>query len=292
MQTVAQGSFTWGLIATGAAASPRSGKGVKIAVLDTGFAMDHADFAGRTIIGKSFVPDQKEHDVHDVQGHGTHCAGTACGPRSPASQIGYGVAWESDLHVAKVLNDVGSGQESWILAGLEWAIDQGCAVISMSLGRRAAAGEGPDPFYERAGQYALDNGCLVIAAAGNDSWRQYNEVRPLRIPANSTTIMAVAAVNAQMNVANFSNGGVTPGVGSIDIAGPGVDVLSSLPTPRNYERLSGTSMATPHVAGLAALYAESDPNLRGRRLWEALERNARAIGSPPRDVGAGLAYAP
>jgi subtilisin family serine protease len=102
--------------------------------------------------------------------------------------------------------------------------------------------------------------------------------------------MAVAAVGADEAVASFSCGGV--GTGQVDIAGPGVGVFSSVPRPRLYASFNGTSMACPHVAGLAALWAESDPSLRGRALWEKLVESARQIGLPARDAGAGLASAP
>ncbi len=285
----AQTAATWGIGATLVEQSAWSGAGIKVAVLDTGLDMAHPAFAGRVIAAKSFVPDQSE---QDVQGHGTHCIGTACGPRAPADQIRYGVAHEAEIHVGKVLNDSGSGRESWILAGIEWAVDNGCEVISMSLGRAVGADEPPDAFYENAGRYALDNGSLIVAAAGNESWRQYGRIAAVGAPANAESILAVGAIDAKMKIANFSCGGVNPGGGEVNIAGPGVDILSAFPLPRGYERLSGTSMATPHVAGIAALYAQSDPALRGRALWQALERGALSIGQPARDVGAGLAIAP
>ena len=170
----AQTSATWGLAATRVELSRYSGAGIKVAVLDTGLDLTHPDFARRQIVTKSFVTGDP--NPQDVQGHGTHCIGTACGPLSPPNQIRYGIAHEAEIFVGKVLNDTGSGQEGWILAGIEWAVDSGCEVISMSLGRPVQPGEPPDEFYENAGQYALDNGALIVAAAGNDSWRQYNSI--------------------------------------------------------------------------------------------------------------------
>ena len=286
----AQTSATWGLAATRVELSHYSGAGIKVAVLDTGLDLTHPDFARRQIVTKSFVAGDP--NPQDVQGHGTHCIGTACGPLSPPNQIRYGIAHEAEIFVGKVLNDTGSGQEGWILAGIEWAVDSGCEVISMSLGRAVQPGEPPDEFYENAGQYALDNGSLIIAAAGNESWRQYNAIRPVGAPANSESIMAVGAIDAKMKVANFSCGGINQPGGAVDIAGPGVDVLSTFPMPRAYERLSGTSMATPHVAGIAALLAQSDKTLRGKALWTALERSALNINLPARDAGGGLVQAP
>lgn len=284
-----EAAATWGLAATRADRTRYSGAGIRIAVLDTGLDRNHGDFFGRSIVTESFVPEE---EVDDRQGHGTHCIGTACGPLKPTSQIRYGVAHGAQIYVGKVLSNAGSGRESWVLAGIDWAVSSGCSIISMSLGRPVQPNEPPDPFYERAGAHALDNGCLIVAAAGNESWRQYNAIKPVGAPANAATIMAVGAVDAKMKIANFSCGTVNPAGGEVDIVGPGVDILSSFPAPRAYERLSGTSMATPHVAGIAALYAESDAALRGRALWRALQSAAIDIGLPKRDCGAGLAVAP
>lgn len=285
----AQSEATWGIGATRVEQSSFSGAGIKVAVLDTGLDLTHPAFAGRVIATKSFVPGE---EVQDVQGHGTHCIGTACGPKSPDGQIRFGVAYESEIHVGKVLDNTGAGKESWILAGIEWAVENGCEVISMSLGRPVMPNEPPDEFYENAGRYALERDCLIVAAAGNESWRQYGQIAPVGSPANSESIMSVGAIDAKMKIANFSSGGINQQGGEVNIAGPGVDIFSTFPQPRGFERLSGTSMATPHVAGIAALYAQSDKSLRGRALWNALERSAMNIGHPARDVGVGLVIAP
>ena len=280
---------TWGIAAVGAEASRYTGQGIRIAILDTGFDLGHPDFAGRAITSQSFVPNET---VQDLQGHGTHCAGTAAGPRKTAGHPRYGVAPDAELFVGKVLNNAGSGAEGWILAGMEWAIASRCEVISMSLGRAVGVGEAPDPLYERAGRRALDNGCLIVAAAGNDSTRQYGHIAPVGAPANSTTIMAVAAIDPAFAVAGFSCGGLNAGGGEVDVAGPGVGVFSSVPRPQLYRKLMGTSMACPHVAGLAALWAQSNKAHRGRALMEVVKRGVRPLPLPPRDVGTGLAQAP
>ena len=230
--------------------------------------------------------------VDDGNGHGTHCIGTSSGPRSGDEHPRYGVAVAAHIFAGKVLSNRGSGRESWILAGMEWAIQNGCEVISMSLGRETRVGEAPDPLYEAVGKAALDNGSLIIAASGNSSARHFGHIAPVGAPANSPSIMAVAAVDNNMQIANFSCGGINDNGGEVNIAGPGVDVFSSFPLPERYKRLAGTSMATPHVAGVAAMLAESDANLRGQLLWDALRRTALDIGLPIRDGGAGLVQAP
>ena len=280
---------TWGVAATGAEMSPFSGKGIRIAILDTGLDLGHPDFQGRAVVSRSFVAGE---GVEDEQGHGTHCAGTAAGPRAQGDRPRYGVAPEAELHVGKVLSNSGSGTEIDILAGMAWAVEMGCEVISMSLGRSVRVGEEPTIEYERIARRALAAGSLIVAAAGNDSSREFGMIAPVGEPANSPSILAVAAIDGLGGVARFSCGGINPGGGEVDLAGPGVDVLSSVPRPRLYRALSGTSMACPHIAGLAALWAESDPGLRGKALWKALTDHARKLDAPARDVGAGLARAP
>ena len=282
--------FTWGLAAIGANTSDFTGREIRVAVLDTGLDTDHPDFKGREIVARSFV-DGNDLDIHDVQGHGTHTAGTIAGPK--VSKIGrrYGVAPDVELHVGKVLNDNGSGREGDILNGMNWAIDQKCVAISMSLGRQTFEGEISDPLYEEVGTAALDEGCMIIAAAGNESARDFGFIAPVGAPANSSSIFAVAAIDPTLKVAPFSCGGINPGGGEVNVSGPGVSVYSSFPRPQSSRVLQGTSMACPHVAGLAALWAESDPSLRGRRLWDALVESTRRLGAE-RDFGAGLARVP
>ncbi|MEM7428605.1 MAG: S8 family serine peptidase [Pseudomonadota bacterium] len=282
-------SATWGIKAIKADQSPYSGRGIQVAVLDTGFDSDHPDFTGRSVTSASFVPGQS---AEDVQGHGTHCIGTACGPGATSQHPRYGVAGDAEIFVGKVLGNDGRGAESWILNGMNWAVRNKCEVISMSLGRPTRLNEPHDLMYEAAGEAALEAGSLIIAAAGNDSIRRWWWVAPVGAPANSPSIMAVGAVDSDMNVASFSNGGRNPNGGEVNIAGPGVDIFSSYPMSRRYRTIDGTSMACPHVAGVAALLAESDPALRGQKLWDALRRSARDIGLPMRDGGAGLVQAP
>ena len=284
---------TWGVAALGAGLSSLAGAGVSVAVLDTGIDAGHPDLEPRLAQARGFVSGAAPADVHDVQGHGTHCAGTAVGPGARGNRPRYGVAPEAALHVAKVLGDDGAGREGDILAGMAWAIEQGCAVISMSLGRAAQPGESPSLVYERLGRRALERGSLILAAAGNDSARAFGHIAPVGAPANSPSILAVGAVGSDLAPAPFSNGGVDPDTGgAVDLAAPGVEVFSAAPRPRLYRALSGTSMACPHAAGAAALFAGADPALRGARLWDALLGGARALAAPARDVGVGLVRAP
>lgn len=266
-----------------AAASTYDGSGIKVAVLDTGIDANHPDFQSSSIVPESFVEGET---VDDVQGHGTHCAGTICG-RGSGNVPRYGVAPGVSLHVGKVLNNQGAGREGDIIAGMAWAIERGCDVVSMSLGRPTTPDEPYDPLYEAVAQDALEQGTLIVAASGNESDRRWNYVAPVGAPANCPSIMAVAAIGADGRVAGFSSGGT--GTGKVDIAAPGVSVFSSFPGVQTYKKLSGTSMACPHVAGLAALLASSSSNLRGQPLWDHLVGSAAGLGGSEVDIGAGLA---
>jgi subtilisin len=285
---VDESEATWGLQATKVIDSSRTGRGIRVAVLDTGIDQQHPDFEGRSITVNSFVNGE---EVQDDYGHGTHCIGTALGPRAPEVKPRYGIAYEAEIFAGKVLSNAGSGADAGILAGIEWAIENGCAVVSMSLGAPTQPGQPFSQVFERVAQRAQEQGTLIVAAAGNDSERP-DVIDPVGHPANCPSIMAVAALDAEGAIAPFSNRGIDPEGGQVDIAGPGVAVYSSWPMPTRYRTISGTSMATPHVAGIAALYAEQDENARGADLWRLLTAGAQPLSLPPEDVGAGMVQAP
>jgi subtilisin len=264
---------TWGLVACRVPQSARSGSGIKVAILDTGMDLGHPDFAGRAIAGRSFVGQP----VQDLHGHGTHCTGTAAGTKSPPGNTPrYGIAHGSRIFAGKVLTNSGSGTTASVLAGMNWAIANRCHVISMSLGSQSPV----QAAYTKAGAVALAHGLLIVAAAGN------NYGNPTGAPANSPSIMAVASLDQSLSPSNFSNRG------KIEISGPGRDVFSSWPRPTRYRTISGTSMATPHVAGCAALWAQVAPGMRGIVLWRRLQTSARRLPYPKTAVGSGLVQAP
>lgn len=270
---------TWGLKAIKAVASTRTGNGIKIAVLDTGMDLGHPDFARRSIVSKSFVSGESAQDGH---GHGTHCIGTASGWKNAAGRR-YGVAYKSTIYAGKVLSNGGSGGTSGILAGMEWAITSGCKIISMSLGNTVAT---PSIAYETVGRRALAKGCLILAAAGNHGPGTVGQ------PANSPSIMAVGAVDSSLRHATFSCVSGSASGANVDLAAPGVAVYSSTKRPGRYATWNGTSMATPHAAGAAALWAQASTANRGSRLWQVLVSRAARLPIAASKVGAGLVQCP
>jgi subtilisin family serine protease len=281
--------FTWGLQATRVHTSRFSGRGVRVAVLDTGLDLRHPDFQNRAITHRSFVAGVPT--VQDVHGHGTHCIGTACGAQRPATGVRrYGVAYGAHIFAGKVFNNnprpgAATGD---VIAGIEWAMANECRVVSLSLGV---------PVNQQIQQYAtplrraLNAGTLVVAAAGNNAARPGNPgfVEP---PANADAAMAVAALDSSLQIAPFSarSSRITGVGGTVNIAGPGVAVFSSVPGG-THASFNGTSMATPHVAGIAALWAESRREA-GAALWGRLLQTARSLTIPSADAGAGLVQAP
>ncbi|MET8331596.1 S8 family serine peptidase [Streptomyces sp. NPDC005181] len=250
-----------------------TGQGVDVAVLDTGIDAAHPDFAGRIAATESFVPDQ---DVTDRHGHGTHVASTVAGTGAASGGTEKGVAPGASLHIGKVLNNLGSGQDSWILAGMEWAArDQHAKVVSMSLGSKPT--DGTDPLSQAVNRLSEETGALFVIAAGNSGPAPYS----VSAPGAADAALTVGAVNGPGKgvdqLASFSSRGPRKGDNAIkpDLTAPGVNVLAarSQYAPEGegaYQTMSGTSMATPHVAGAAALLAAEHPDWTGQQLKDAL----------------------
>lgn len=211
------------------------GKGIKVFICDTGIDSNHPDLVANLRTGKSFVTS--ESSTEDFHGHGTHCAGTVAAAMNKRGVIG--VAPYAYLYPVKVLSASGSGNWSWLIAALDWIMDKkGARIASMSLG----GGSAPQALAHMC-TAAYKDGILLVAAAGN-SGPNNNTVG---YPGKYKDVMAVSAVDANDTIASFSSRGP-----EVEICAPGVSVLS---TKRGggYGRMSGTSMACPHVAGVAAL---------------------------------------
>ncbi|MGI8334253.1 S8 family serine peptidase [Actinomadura scrupuli] len=262
-----------------------TGQGVNVAVLDTGVDAEHPDLAGQVATTASFVP--YEEDVTDYVGHGTHVASTIAGTGAASDGKEKGVAPGARLDVGKVLNSEGSGQDSWIIAGMEWAARQKHAkIISMSLG---GAGDGTDPMSESVNQLSSETGALFVIAAGNGGPQSIGS------PGAADSALTVGAVDSADKLAEFSSQGPRSGDGGLkpELTAPGVDILAARSHfvrggSGYYTTMSGTSMATPHVAGAAALLAATHPGWTGQQLKQALVSSVKPTPAyTPYQAGAG-----
>lgn len=309
----------WGIAAVGADKSSQTGVGVKVAVLDTGIDAAHPAFAGMTLNQRDFSGDGNG----DRKGHGTHCAGTIFGRDVAGTRIGIAKGVQ-EAYVGKVLTDAGNGSSDMLFQGLLWAMQNRVHVISMSLGfdfpgmvgRLVAKGWPVDLATSVAleayranlrmfdsimrmnkAQAAFGMAALVVAAAGNESRRQVNPDYRIAasLPAAADDVLSVAAVGKQgahYDVADFSNS-------MAQVCGPGVDITSAVPGG-GLSSMNGTSMACPHVAGVAALWCQNVQGLGGMPSAEIVRAKIIANAHNPSyasrvkpiDVGVGLVAAP
>lgn len=262
-----------------------TGEGVDVAVLDTGVDTGHADLTGRIVATKSFVPTEP---IDDVNGHGTHVASTIAGTGAASNGSERGVAPGARLHIGKALDDTGSGQDSWVVAAMEWAArDQKAKVVSMSLG--GGPTDGTDPLSSAVNSLSAETGALFTIAAGNSS-RNFT----IGAPGAADAALTVGAVDSQDTLAGFSSRGPRVGDSAVkpEITAPGVDVLAARSQfsagEGAYTTMSGTSMATPHVAGVAALLAAAHPDWTGAELKDALASTAKpTLQHSPFEAGNG-----
>ena len=241
-----------------------AGAGIKIAIIDTGIDLEHEDLTvvdGVTIYGSTSGGD-------DDHGHGTHCAGIAAALDNDIGVIG--VAPEAELYAVKVLNSSGSGYWSGVANGIEWAVDHGMDIISMSLGSSYGSS-----LVEDACDAAEAAGVVVVAAAGNSGYSSYRS--RVVYPARYESAIAVASTDSSDNRSSFSSTGP-----EVEIAAPGSSIYSTY-YGNSYTTMSGTSMATPHVSGVAALIIASgitDNNEVRLRLRDT----ADDLGDPGHDI--------
>ncbi|BAZ01273.1 peptidase S8/S53 [Tolypothrix tenuis PCC 7101] len=264
-----------------------TGQGVVVAVLDTGVDYNHIDLrnniwtntreiAGNGIDddGDGYIDDihgwnfiESTNEVIDRNGHGTHVSGTIAGENNGVGVTG--VAYNAKIMPVKVLNDAGSGSVSSIANGIYYAVNQGANVINLSLGSNF-----PNSTLASAIEYASKKGVVVVMAAGN------NGLPVISYPGSYADQwgLAVGAVDQNNNIADFSN---RPGISQLAyVTAPGVNIYSSLPGDQ-YGYYSGTSMATPHVAGVVALMLSANPLLTDAQVRQIITQTAGNNGSDP-----------
>ncbi|MCX2954331.1 S8 family peptidase [Lentzea sp. NEAU-D7] len=252
-----------------------TGKGIKVAIVDTGVDEKHPDLAGQQIAEKNFTTDP---DNTDVVGHGTHVGSTVA---SHDSRYG-GVAPGAQLIDAKVCVEFGC-QESWILDGMRWAAEQGAQVVNMSLG----GGDTPeiDPLEQAVNDLTAQYGTLFVVAAGNSG-----SPGSVSSPSTAEAALSVGAVDRDDKIASFSSRGPRVGDSGLkpEVTAPGVDIVAAKAGSADHFAASGTSMATPHVAGAAALLKQQHPEWTPAQLKSVLATTAKPTeGVSAFDQGAG-----
>jgi subtilisin family serine protease len=251
-----------------------TGKGTRVAVLDTGADFTHPDLVGRVVERADFTaPDG---DAVDHYGHGTHVAATVAGSGAASAGARRGVAPDAGLVVGKVLDDDGYGTDSQVIAGMEWAAAR-ADVVNMSLGGYEQS-DGTDPMSQALDALTAQTGALFVVAAGNEGPADGT----ISSPAAAASALTVGAVDHTDAVAEFSSHGpvLTTRAAKPEIVAPGVDIVAAraagttlgLPIDDRYVTASGTSMATPHVAGAAALLAGRHPD------WSPAQVKAALVG--------------
>ncbi|MDX3234207.1 S8 family serine peptidase [Streptomyces sp. ME03-5709C] len=256
------------------------GTGVTVAVLDTGIDATHPDVAA-SIVGKVDFTGSPT-GTKDGHGHGTHVASTVLGSGAASKGLRKGVAPGAKLLVGKVCDDNGQCPDDGIIAAMDWAAHSGAKVVNMSLGGDPT--DGTDPMSQALNELSRATGTLFVVAAGNSGLIAQKVVAP----GSADDALTVAAVDKNGDMASFSNRGPRIGDGAAkpDIAAPGVGIVAAraagtamgAPVDAYYTASDGTSMATPHVAGAAAIVAQQHPELSGQQIKALLMDTADDLG--------------
>ncbi|MCL4297423.1 MAG: S8 family peptidase [Anaerolineae bacterium] len=264
------------------------GQGIKVAVVDTGIDDSHPDFAERIVAMKSFVSDS----ARDDNGHGTHVAGTVAGNGAKSGGKYVGVAPEASLYIAKVLRANGSGSMSTVMAGIEWAVlEQRVQIINLSLGGSVSC-DGTDALSTLVDEAVRQAGVVVCVAAGNEG----PEARTIGSPGCARYVITVGAITDNDQIARFSSRGPTAdGRTKPDLVFPGVGIIAPQAAgtrlgtiiEEGYVASDGTSMATPHASGVAALMLQANPQLTAEQVKTLMMAGAVNIGALPNEQGVG-----
>ncbi|WP_221564891.1 S8 family peptidase [Alkalihalobacillus sp. TS-13] len=241
----------------------RGNENVIIAIIDTGIDMKHPDLAQRLVEGHNILNDTPF--PNDDNGHGTHVAGIIASETNNGVGVA-GMTWYNKIMPIKTMNADGYGTSFDVAQGVRWATDHGADVINLSLGNYKES-----KTLAEAIDYAYEKDVILVAASGNDNTNQ------ISYPAAFDKVLGVAAVNTNLERADFSNYG-----DYIDVAAPGVDIASTY-INNQYASLSGTSMATPHVSALAGLIRSSQPELKNSEVIQLIKDSTDDVGRPGKD---------
>ncbi|MEO3975818.1 S8 family serine peptidase [Streptomyces sp. CAU 1734] len=256
------------------------GKGVKVAVIDSGVDSGHPDLRDRVVAAKNFTA---EPDAGDRHGHGTHVAATVAGTGAASAGRYQGIAPGAEIINGKVFDATGETGDSVIAAGIDWAVEQGADIVNLSLGRPDTPET--DPLEAQINRITADKGVLFAVAAGN-----YGP-GTLDSPGTADAALTVGAVDAREAIADFSGTGPRIGGGiKPDVTAPGVDITAAAASGTaagDYAAMSGTSMATPHAAGAAALLKQKNPGWKAKELKGVLTGSAKDGGHSPHQQGTG-----
>lgn len=266
-----------------AAAAGFDGTGTTIAILDTGMDEAHPDLAGKVVAKRSFVPDSDPEDVHDGYGHGTHVASIAAGTGAASDGRYKGIAPGAKLAIGKVLDDTGHGEDSTVIAGMEWAASQ-AKVVNISLG--GGTTDGTDPLSLALNEISRRTGALFVVAAGNAE-------TPLSVasPGSADEALTVGAVSKDGSaVTTFSSKGPRFGDWALkpEISAPGLGIVAARAGTQEYVAFDGTSMATPHVAGAAAILVGQHPDWTRQQVKDALTSTSKPNADPIWWQGSGV----
>ncbi|MFE0629202.1 S8 family serine peptidase [Streptomyces sp. NPDC058864] len=266
------------------------GTGVTVAVLDTGIDATHPDVSGSIAGQVDFTGSPT--GAKDGHGHGTHVASTVLGSGAASKGLRKGVAPGARLLVGKVCDDNGQCPDDGIIAAMDWAAHSGAKVVNMSLGGEPT--DGTDPMSQALNELSRSTGTLFVVAAGNSGFVPQKVVSP----GSADDALTVAAVDKNGEMATFSNRGPRIGDGAAkpDIAAPGVGIVAAraagtamgTPVDQYYTAADGTSMATPHVTGAAAIVAQQHPELSGQQIKALLMDTATDLGHDMYAQGRGL----
>jgi type VII secretion-associated serine protease mycosin len=262
-----QERYQWNLPAIGTEQGWEISRGtedIKIAIVDTGVDLDHPDLENRLVDGYNVIEDSDNPD--DDNGHGTHVAGIIASETNNREGTA-GVTWYNQIMPVKAMGAKGYGTTFDIAKGIVWAVDHGADVINLSLGNYQESN-----VLKQAIRYAFKKDVVMIAAAGNDSSNQPS------FPSAYPEVLSVSAIDYDGKRASFSNYG-----DYVDIAAPGVYIPSTY-YQKQYAALSGTSMAAPHVSGLAGLIKSANPDLSNKEVMSIIQKSAIDLGRKGKDI--------